>query len=588
MHSVVAVASAAQLAAAVAEASAGTTIDAAAGDYDGFQLSASGTAAEPITINFAAGAVINGTPGSGNGMIDLSGDSFITINGADIADGSNGARAGIWGGGYANDNVTGITIENSTCNDCTDWGCLFGFVNDSTWTNDVFSNTQVQHGLYIGNSSSDDTVEGCTFFGNYACGFECNEDVTSGGPGYGSGLVIEGNTFYDNARGAGASINFDGVQNSVIENNVIDDAQRNGIALYQINGALPSTGNIIVNNTIDVDSNGATGYAAISLIDGAADCTVLNNILSSQENTLSIDAASQVGLVCNFNIFGSAPIDPTGNGDYTLVSEGGSAISLAAWQALGFDKNSLEVSNVAGLFVNAGGGNFQLASGSAALGAGTTTDAPAADISGLVRTPPISIGAYQGSGIAAPVLPTLSLSGPSSAQVGQKVTVVATTTPGSQPISSLAFFLNGTQIGTVAGSSGTASYTFKNPSAGGDTFTVVGTYAGGTITSNPVTVIVSAALPPSIQLSGPATAIAGHPVTVTASSTDLALSSFTFSINGILEQTVAATETEVDGVLEMTASFTFTLQHASAGGDLFGVTSGSIKGSTVNVVVLAA
>ncbi len=319
---------------------AGDVVQVAAGDYSGFQLSASGTASDPITFNFAPGAVIDGTPGTNNGEIDLSGCSYVTINGADV-EGSNGARAGIWAGGEAYNNVNGILIENSTCNDCADWGFLGGFMNNSELLDDTFSNTQVQHGAYIGNSSNDDTVQGCTFFGNYACGFECNEDATQGGPGYGGGLVIDGNTFYDNAAGAGASINFDGVQDSIIENNVIYDAQRNGIALYQINGALPSTGNIIVNNTIDVNSTGDSGYAAIALLDGAADTSIYNNILSSAEDSLSIDAASQIGLSCDYNIFGASGIDPTGE-SYA------NNISLSDWQAMGFDTHSLYVGDAIG------------------------------------------------------------------------------------------------------------------------------------------------------------------------------------------------------------------------------------------------
>jgi hypothetical protein len=51
---------------------AGDTVDVAAGNYAGFELSTSGSASDPIVFDFAAGAVINGTPGSSNGEIDIS------------------------------------------------------------------------------------------------------------------------------------------------------------------------------------------------------------------------------------------------------------------------------------------------------------------------------------------------------------------------------------------------------------------------------------------------------------------------------------------------------------------------------------
>src|SRR5580693_2397972 len=96
--SVVSVTTNAQLAAAVSSVVSGEQINIAAGNYNGFQLDASGTTAAPIVFNFSSGAIINGTPGTSNGEIDLSGCSYVTINGADVQ-GSHGARAGIWAGG---------------------------------------------------------------------------------------------------------------------------------------------------------------------------------------------------------------------------------------------------------------------------------------------------------------------------------------------------------------------------------------------------------------------------------------------------------------------------------------------------------
>jgi hypothetical protein len=420
--STVEVSSSAQLAAALAAATPGMEIDLAAGDYGGFQLSASGTAAAPIVVKGSAGTVISGSPSDSNGEIDLTGCSYVTLENLDVElNNSTATRAGIWGGGYAGDNVNGVTIKDCTVQHADYWDVLFGFTNNSSFLDNTLNGTLVQHDLYVGNSSSDDVISGNLFENARYCGLEINEDGTQGGSGIGGGFVIDGNTFYDDGQAGGASINFDGVQNSTIENNVIYAGQRNGIALYQINGNAPSTGNVIVNNTIDINSAGPAGYAAISLLEGSADTTIYNNILSSAENSLSIDPASLVGLKSDYNIFGSSGIDPTGE-SYA------NNISLSAWQSEGHDAHSIYIgAGIAGLFSGAAAGDFSLAAGSAAIGAGTTADAPGADITGAARTAPISIGAYQfEGGVSEPppvvVPPKISISGPTSGQSGSSLT----------------------------------------------------------------------------------------------------------------------------------------------------------------------
>jgi hypothetical protein len=47
-------------------------------------------------------------------------------------------------------------------------------------------------------------------------------------------------------------------------------------------------------------------------------------------------------------------------------------------------------------FVNQVGGDFHLNAGSLAIGAGTSTNAPATDFDGVTRTVPVDIGAFEG------------------------------------------------------------------------------------------------------------------------------------------------------------------------------------------------
>jgi hypothetical protein len=70
-------------------------------------------------------------------------------------------------------------------------------------------------------------------------------------------LTISGNAIYKNGQNG---INADGLEGSTIVNNVIYGNARHGIELYQIDALGGSTGNLIVNNTID-QSSSSGGYA---------------------------------------------------------------------------------------------------------------------------------------------------------------------------------------------------------------------------------------------------------------------------------------------------------------------------------------
>ena len=479
---------------------AGDVVNVAAGNYAGFQLSTSGTAGSPITWNAAAGTVVNGAPADLNGEIDISGCSYVTLNGFDIElNGSTASRAGIWGGGYAGSNVNGLVIENNTVNGADWWGILFGFISNSQIVGNTVSNTQVQHGIYLGNSPTNDLISDNTCFNNRGCGIEINADKTQGGPGVATGIVISDNRLYNNAQGIGAAINFDGVQNSIIENNLIYNANRNGIALYQIDGADCPTGDTIVNNTIVQNGNGATGYAAISLLNGAANTTILNNVLSSAENAMSIDSGSQSGLNSDYNVFGASGIDPTGD-SYS------NNVNFSSWQAMGYDQHSTYVgSAVNSLFVNAAAGDFHLVAGSAAIGAGTSSNAPATDFYGNAR--PTSgrydVGAIQYQGQPAPTPPASPPTAKADSYSVQNNQTLTVSAPGvlandSDPngLSLSAVLANGPTHGTLT-LSANGSFVYKPTSGyvGSDSFAYTAT--DGEASSSAASVSITVTAPPA-------------------------------------------------------------------------------------------
>jgi hypothetical protein len=572
---------------------AGDTVDVAAGDYAGFALSTSGTASAPITFNAASGAVISGSPGTSNGEIDLTYQSYVTVNGFTI-DPTNqtAARAGIWAGGSPGNNVNGLILENNTITHTDWWGILLGFTNNSTITKNNISNVAVQHGIYCGNSPVDDTISFNTIYSTAGCGIEDNADGTQGGSGISTGMVLDGNVIYEANSATGAAINFDGVQNSLIENNVIYNSQRNGIALYQYNGNGPSSGDTIVNNTIDLNSSSGTGYAAIQAIDGAVNTTIYSNILSSQEMSLEIDPASMSGLKSDYNVFGTAGIDPTG------VSYGNN-ISLASWQAEGYDTHSVLAGSVSGLFVNSSAGNFNLAAGSKAIGAGTNTDAPASDISGDAR--PTSgrydAGAmqYQGTPVTnppPPPAPTAPTANSDSYTVAEGQTLAVTgadgvlandTDPNGLSLSAKVATAPANGSLTLL-SNGGFSYTPASGFSGTDSFTY--TAGDADLASAPATVTITvtpvAVTPPPVNQ---VFTLAGQSFSVDENSV------LTVSAPGVLTGmvntaggtvTLSTSQAPTNGVLVSNSdgSFTYTPATGYSGADSFAITATNSLGQT--------
>src|SRR5438445_3752148 len=136
------------------------------------------------------------------------------------------------------------------------WGILTGFSDHLLIENNVMSRSQAEHGIYVGNSGDRPVIRGNVVWGNHASGIHMNGDVSQGGDGIISGALVEGNIIYDNGLGGGSGINCDGVQNSIIRNNIIYNEHASGISLYQIDGGGSSTGNLVVNNTVLVASDG--------------------------------------------------------------------------------------------------------------------------------------------------------------------------------------------------------------------------------------------------------------------------------------------------------------------------------------------
>jgi parallel beta-helix repeat protein len=356
---------------------AGDTVNVAAGTYRGFNLTADGTAAARITFHAEPGVVID-RPNPWNNLdgINLEGASFVTVEGFTV---TGMPRAGIR-------SVTNefVVIRDNVADANAVWGIFTGFSSDLLIEGNRASNSAQQHGIYVSNSADRPVVRGNTVVGNHGSGIQLNADVFAGGDGVITGALIEDNVIRANGAGGGASINLDGVQDSVVRNNVIDGARSTGIALFRQNGAAGSSNNRVVNNTVVVD-NGldvTAGRWAVSISGGSTGNVLTNNILYSTQSfrgAVSVSADSLAGLVSDYNAAE----------DRFSLDGGGSALGLAAWRAAtGQDAHSLVLVDVAALnalFVDRAAGDYHLHALSAAVDRGTASGAPAADFEGTPR-----------------------------------------------------------------------------------------------------------------------------------------------------------------------------------------------------------
>jgi hypothetical protein len=363
---------------------AGDVVTVSPGTYAGFNLTSShsGTAADPIVFNAQPGVVIN-TPGpNAPDGINIEGASYVTIDGFTI----NNDLGQITRGGIRSVTNHNITIRNNTVDGAEDWNIFTGFTDDVLIENNTVTNAKTQHGIYVSNSGDRPVIRGNISYGNHNCGIHMNGDVSQGGDGIISNALVEDNTIYDNGVGGGSGINADGVQDSVFRNNLIYNNHASGISLFKMDGAAPSTGNLVVNNTIVMAPDGRW---CVNITDGSVNNTVMNNILDNRNTgrgAITVAADSLTGLKSDFNVIIN---------DRFL--NGSSNMTLSQWQAsTGQDANSI-VSTEPETFVDAAANDYHLFDGSSAVDAGTTDNAPVSGLEGHLRPSGkgVDVGAFE-------------------------------------------------------------------------------------------------------------------------------------------------------------------------------------------------
>jgi hypothetical protein len=348
-----------------------------------------GTQAAPITI-FAPGVAAMVAPGPRDN-IAVRNSFWVTIDGL-VAIGA--ARAGV--SVLCSNHVT---IKNGRFAGGRRWGIFAGFSDDLVLDHNEAAGSKREHGIYASNSADRPVIRGNIVHDNAACGIQINADVDekpdadcawlqAGGAADGvcTGAIIEDNVIFGNGVRGGGAINLDGVQSSVVRNNLLYDNHATGIVNYQGDGAEGPRGMEILGNTL-IQAHGAR--QGLQFLSTTGKNVVRDNVLfhpDANKAGLELGTAADVANVdSDYNVL-----------DRFIVNAADGVLPLSELQTkYARDRASVPSESLGSLFVDAAKGNLHLIGGSAAVGRGVAHPDLPVDQAGRPRGAAPDIGALQ-------------------------------------------------------------------------------------------------------------------------------------------------------------------------------------------------
>jgi hypothetical protein len=237
------------------------------------------------------------------------------------------------------------------------------------------------------NSGARPVVRGTRVHDNRASGLRLNADVYSGGDGLITGALIENNVIYRNGAAGGGAINLDGVQDSIVRNNLLYENLGTGIVNYEGFGAAGPKGMQVLNNTV---VQAAAGRYAMLVWRSAGPNRVRNNILyhpsTSRGSINYLDATDIANTDSDYNVI--TKVTP---------NDGGTLYTLAEWRAQGREIHSV-TATPATLFANLAAADYRLRTGSPAIDRGQALTTVPKDMEGTARPAGAGwdLGAYEG------------------------------------------------------------------------------------------------------------------------------------------------------------------------------------------------
>ncbi|MFC1849028.1 right-handed parallel beta-helix repeat-containing protein [candidate division CSSED10-310 bacterium] len=381
---------------AVDNVAPGDTISVLSGTYEGCRIENSGTSEQWITLRVNPGdAVLLNTPGTNavhDSIIEVetwAGDGVVAywiIDGFEVA---NAPGAGIDLRGNSTNLSHDLTVRNNTVHhnglSSGKTGIFTAFIDHVLIEgNESYNNGE--HGIYHSNSGDQPTISENTLHDNNNCGIHMNGDASMGNDGFISGALVEANIVYGNGTGGGSGINMDGVTDSVIRNNLLYNNHAGGIALYQVDGAVCSQNNRVLNNTIVMADDGR--WCINISQTGCINNKLFNNIIytyHSWRGSIVLPATGISGFESDYNVVMNR----------FSTDDGDTRITLAQWQALGYDLHSI-IATPTELFV-AAPDDYHLDENSPAIDQGTNLPDVPVDLEGTTRPQGngYDIGAYE-------------------------------------------------------------------------------------------------------------------------------------------------------------------------------------------------
>ncbi len=243
------------------------------------------------------------------------------------------------------------------------------------------SNENGEHGIYLSNSGDRPIVRGNRLSYNANCGLHINGDISMGGDGIISDGLVEDNLIYENgAEGGCSAINMDGVTGATVRNNMLFQNHAGGIALFRDNGAACSHDNRILFNTIVQAADARWAISVVDFQGDGSECAnnhFYGNILYNYHEwrgSFELQRPDFPGMVSDFNVMM----------DRVSVDEGDSVMTLAEWQALGYDSRSI-IAGPDELFVDPAGGDYTLLPNAPAIDAAEPLEDVPQDFEGDAR-----------------------------------------------------------------------------------------------------------------------------------------------------------------------------------------------------------
>jgi parallel beta-helix repeat protein len=377
---------------AVNSVSAGDTIQVRSGTYAGCRIERSGRADAPCTLQAEAGAeVLINTPGPANrhsSLIEVENFDaevrYWIIEGFEMA---GSPRYGI------DIRITDyITVRRCDVHDSRVTGIFLAFSYHPLIEQNESANNG-EHGIYQSNSGDFPVIRANNLHHNASAGLHMNGDRNfTPGDGQISFATVEKNVIWENGRAGASGINCDGVSDSTIRNNLLYNNHASGISLYAIDGAQGSSRNLVYNNTVVMAGDGRWCINVPASSEGQPNPTgnkLANNILytaHSFRGSVSTYSRSAPGFDSDYNIV---------VGRFS-TDDGDTNMALAAWQSLGYDRNSA-ISTPGALFADISASDYHPREGSPAIDAGVVVSEVPDDLDGGSRPQGSStdIGCYE-------------------------------------------------------------------------------------------------------------------------------------------------------------------------------------------------